>query len=128
MPRTRKNNIDHKKALAFEEFIRNADDVVLECRVGRHRMPDWLSKLCEVSVDRRTGHTRIEGDCERGCGTRVIMVLGADGILAGSGSRYDYSDTKGRYLLPREARTGHSLSKAQRGSMRLELIARRDDK
>jgi hypothetical protein len=132
MPSRRIDGLDPKTQVAFEQWLASqVDTVVLRCRVGRHKWPDPFDKACHVTKPAvLNGRFLIEADCERGCGVSVTRYVGTDGIIERSIPHYDYpdNDATGRaYLLPREARSGHGLTKEQRGLMFLELIKRRVD-
>jgi len=110
--------------IAFQNWLQNIRTSDLECRVGRHKLPDITDRRTRGYVVK--GVKYLERDCLRKCGTTVTTYVDATtGLLARRAKTQHHYD-KG-YLMPREARTGKGYTKELLAELRLELIERKQD-
>lgn len=107
----------------FRAYVDSAPTEVLECRVGRHKIPDITSDSTKHYL--KQGRVILEVNCERNCGTFLRKYLGVSGILEGAYTRYEQDSD---YRLPPGLTTtpNNRLTKAQLGYIRLVLIERKD--
>ena len=117
--------VDDREA-AFLKYVANAPTVVLECRIGQHKFPGITSDKLEIKA--KLGRVQLRGYCEREtegqtCGTFQVKYLGSDGIMEGAASKYDYDSS---YPLPEAMEANGRISREQRGTIRLELIRRKN--
>lgn len=107
----------------FRAWADGAPTEVLECRVGRHKLPDITSENTRHRL--KQGRILLETECERKCGTYLRKYLGVGGVLEGAYTKYEQDSD---YRLPPGLTTtpNNRLTKAQLGYIRLVLIDRKE--
>jgi|SRR5215471_7885190 len=114
---------------AFEQWAQNLPLNALECRVGQHRWPDWSDHRRTKIKRQVNGIFHIHVECMRKCGAYLTRYVNQDGYLTRANKiKHEYPKEKDGspsvYLMPKEARSGHGFTAAQRAYLRAEIIER----
>lgn len=116
---------DRDPELVFDDWLAVLPIKFLECRVGRHRWPDFSDhKRTSIKMNRRTRSIMIDAPCMRNCGTTMTRYLDSNGFIERSNTvRYAYDPEKD-YRMPKAASNKEGLTKDRIARMRRELVTR----